>query len=92
MVRSRASREGGTSLEGGFVAVISQQAVNERSGEGSALESRGMSVLERRREELERGAGGDHDRPYRCSLPLSLPQVLAWMRLLAKVERGELQP
>jgi hypothetical protein len=91
-VRSRASREGGTSLEGGFVAVISQQAVNERSGEGSALESRGMSVLERRREELESGAGVDHDRPYRFSLPLSLPQVLAWMKLLAKLEQGELQP
>jgi hypothetical protein len=91
-VRSRASREGGTSREGGFVAVISQQAVNERSGEGSALESRGMSALERRREELESGAGGDHDLPYRFSLPLSLPQVLAWMRLLAKVEQGAFQP
>ena len=91
-VRSTSACEGGTSRERGSVTVISQQAVNERSGEGSALESRGMSVLERRREELESGAGGDHDLPYSFSLPLSLPQVLAWMRLLTKVEHGELQP
>jgi hypothetical protein len=50
------------------------------------------SPLDKRREELERGAGGDHDLPYSFALPPSMPQVLAWMRLLAKVQRGELQP
>jgi hypothetical protein len=45
-----------------------------------------------RREERESGLGGDHDLPYRFSLPLSLPQVLAWMTLLAKVQRSELHP
>ena len=50
------------------------------------------SPLEKRREELERGAGGDHDLPYSFTLPPSMPQVLAWMRLLAKVQRGELLP
>ena len=61
-------------------------ALTEHSpGESSA------SPLEKRREELERGAGGDHDLPYRFTLPVSIPQVLAWMRLLAKVQRGELQ-
>ncbi len=50
------------------------------------------SPLEKRREELEHGAGGDHDLPYSFALPPSMPQVLAWMRLLAKVQRGELQP
>lgn len=65
--------------------------VNERGGEGSVLESRGRSALERRREGLESGPGGDHDLPpYRFSLPLSLPQVLAWMTLLVWVQRGEL--
>ena len=49
------------------------------------------SPLDKRREELERGAGGDHDLPYNFALPPSMPQVLAWMRLLAKVQRGELQ-
>lgn len=84
--------EGGTELQRGAIAVISQPAVNERGGEGNILESRGMSALERRREELESGPGGDHDLPHRFSLPLSLPQVLAWMTLLARVQRGELHP
>jgi hypothetical protein len=92
VVWSISEREGGTSLERGAVAVISQPAANERGGEGSVLESRGMSVLERRREELESGPGGDHNLPYSFSLPISLPQVLAWMTLLARVQRGELRP
>ena len=90
--RSISEGEGGTELQRGAIAVISQPAVNERGGEGSVLESRGMSALERRREELESGPGGDHDLPYSFSLPLSLPQVLAWMTLLARVQRGELRP
>ena len=49
------------------------------------------SPLEKRREELERGAGGDHDLPYRFILPTSLPQVLAWVKLLARVQQGDLQ-
>ncbi len=48
--------------------------------------------LDKRREELERGAGGDHDLPYSFALPPSMAQVIAWMRLLAKVQRRELQP
>jgi hypothetical protein len=91
-VPSTAAREGGTPLERVSVAVFGQPAVNERNGEASALESRGMSVLERRREELESGAGGDHDLPYRFSLPHSLPQALVWMRLLGRIQRGELEP
>ena len=91
-VRSISEREGGTELQRGAIAVISQAAVNERGGEGSVLESRGMSALERRREELESGPGGDHDLPHSFSLPRSLPQVLAWMTLLARVQRGELHP
>jgi hypothetical protein len=90
-VWSTSAREGGTSLERGSIAVISQPPVNERSRGGSVLESRGMSVLERRREEIESGPGGDHDLPYSFSLPLSLPQVLAWATLLVRVQQGELQ-
>ncbi len=51
-----------------------------------------MSALERRREELESGHGSDHDIPYSFSLPLSLPQVLAWTTLLVMVQQGELHP
>jgi hypothetical protein len=65
--RSLSKREGGTERERGAIAVISQPAVNERGGEGSVLQSRGRSVLERRREELESGPGGDHDLPHSFS-------------------------
>src|SRR5215469_6646484 len=41
-----------------------------------------LSPLDKRREALEHGAGGDHDRPYRFTLPTSTPQVLAWVKLL----------
>jgi len=51
-----------------------------------------MNPLEKRREEFERGAGGDHDLPYRFTLPTSLPQVLAWVKLLARVELRGFQP
>ena len=92
IVGNSLEREGGTSLARGSIAVISQSSVNECGGEGSALESRGMSALERRREELESGPGGDHDLPYSFSLPRSLPQVRAWMTLLARVQKDELHP
>jgi hypothetical protein len=57
-----------------------------------AFDTRSMSVLERRRLELELGPGGDHDVPHSFVLPPAMPQVLAWMRLLARIQRGELQP
>jgi hypothetical protein len=84
-VRRSSERERGTSLEMVPIAVISQQPLNERVRGVSALERRGMSSL-------ESGPGGDHDLPYRFSLPSSLPQVFAWMTLLVRVHRGELQP
>jgi hypothetical protein len=44
-------------------------------------------------EELsEWSGGGDHDTPYTFALPVSMPQTLAWAKLLAKVQRGELIP
>lgn len=92
IVGNSLEREGGTSLERGSIAVLSQQPLNERSGGGSALENRGMSALERRREELESGPGNDHDLPYRFALPSSTPQVLAWVKLLVRVQQGDLQP
>ena len=48
--------------------------------------------LEMRRLELELATSTDHDSPYRFTLPTSLPQILAWTRLLARVQRGELEP
>jgi hypothetical protein len=45
-----------------------------------------------RRLAVEFESGTDHDIPYTFTLPGSLPQVLAWARLLARVQRGELEP
>ncbi len=74
------------------LGVVVDHLLNERSRGTHALEERGRSSLEKRRRELERGAGGDYDIPYRFILPNSIPQILAWMKLLAKVQQGELQP
>ena len=63
--------------------------VESRTVEPVAVQG-SLSTLERRRIELEMGAGGDHDQPYVFTLPISMPRVLAWMRLLARVQSGEL--
>ncbi len=65
---------------------------NESSTAACSLNEGSMHVLERRRLELELGPGGDHDVPYTFALPVSMPPVLAWMRLLAQVQRGEVEP
>lgn len=91
-VRRPAEWKEGTSPARFPIAALSQEPVRGSGGGGSVLQSRSVSALERRREELESGPGGDHDLPYNFSLPLALPQVLAWMSLLAKVRRGEVLP
>jgi len=63
---------------------------NERNT--SSQYERSRSCLDTRRLELELGATGDHDTPYRFSLPTSLPQALAWTKLLLKVQTGVLEP
>ncbi len=77
------------------VALSDSSSWNEGSTSEHFSVERGMSavsVVERRRAELERGPGGDHDTPYTFMLPTSLPQVLAWLRLAARVRRGEFVP
>jgi len=58
----------------------------------SRSDESGLSSLDKKRLELERGPGGDHDTLYLFSLPISTPQLLAWTRLLARAQAGELQP
>jgi len=41
---------------------------------------------------MESGPGGDHDKPYIFTPADTLPQAIAWIKLLAKVRRGELEP
>jgi hypothetical protein len=73
-------------------AIATRPSVQIRSKEGNSLVGRDMSPLEKRRLELELGPRGDHGVPYRFVLPPSMPQVLVWVKLLAKVACGELQP
>jgi len=77
--------------ERGAIAVTTRPLVDESSTVEQSLSKWNGSVLERRRAEFESGAGGDHDLPYTFSLPLFMPQTLAWTRLLVKVQRGELE-
>jgi hypothetical protein len=74
------------------IAVVTGPPLGVSSREAWLLEKRGVSFLEKRRVELERGAGGDHDCQYRFTLPTSIPQVLAWVKLQARVQDGALQP
>ncbi len=80
-------RRGGASL-----AVSTIPSWHEGVTGAPTLFERDVSSLERRRQERERGAGGDHDRPYTFTLPAFMPQALAWSSLLAKVRRGEIEP
>lgn len=58
----------------------------------SVLSEGSMNSLDMRRAELENGAGGDHDSAYAFTLPTSVPEVLAWVRLLVRLQHGTLQP
>jgi len=62
--------------------VISETQWNKREG----------SSLDFLQEKSVQSSGGDYDTPYTFTLPVSMRQALAWARLLAKVQRGELEP
>jgi len=72
-------------------ATSSFESANSVTSEarGSNRES---NLLRLMREESEWGRGGDYDTPYTFALPVYMPQALAWTRLLAKIQRGELAP
>ena len=54
--------------------------------------NRESSLMRQMQEDSEWSIGGDNDTPYTFALPVSMPQALAWARLLAKVQQGELIP
>ena len=56
----------------------------------SSYES-GTGAMDMRRLDLESGAGGDHDVPYTFTFPYALPEILAWVKLLVKVQQDEIQ-
>ncbi len=47
-----------------------------------------MNLLDRKRQELEFGSGGDHDCPYVFTLPQSIAEMLAWITLHEKVQHS----
>jgi hypothetical protein len=74
------------------IAIVTEPSLSENSMEAQALDGRCMSSLDKRRLELERGAGGDYDIPYQFALPTAMPQVLAWVKLLVRVQQSDVQP
>lgn len=70
-------------------AALVKQPLNESISSGQLERQR--QALDTKRLEVELGTGGDHDTPYTFTLPTSVPQVLAWTKLLVKIQAGELQ-
>ena len=90
MNRLEPERGPGVSMGMAVTSILREQAWDEQRLSASFKGSR--SFLEMRRLELELGAIGDHDTPYAFTFPTSMPQVLAWTKLLARVRSGELAP
>ena len=70
------------------IAVATPPSSSRGDSGVNILDGDGMSTLERRRLQLELGVGGDHDELYKFSLPVSLPEIRAWVKLLTKVQDG----
>lgn len=87
--KQRGEQENGDT---GSVAVSAPPRLSEYTMMTYAQAQGTISALDCRRLALEMGPGSDHDIPYTFTMPISMPQTLAWMRLLAKVQRGELEP
>ena len=74
------------------IAVAVDSSAREDYPASNAASTGSISLLDQRRLHMESGAGGNHDMPYHFSLPTSTPQLLAWTRLMSKVQAGEVQP
>jgi hypothetical protein len=72
-------------------SVASFESANTTSTEARG-NSQERNLLGLMQEASEWDIGGDYDTPYTFALPVSTPQALAWARLLAKVQSGELIP
>ena len=54
-------------------------------------EQRAREQQDAARERIDRGPGGDHDVPYHFSLLWDKRIVDTWLRLLARVQRGDFE-
>jgi hypothetical protein len=73
----------------GETSTVGEQALYEQRR--STPPEGSLHVLDSRRLEVERGTPGDHDTLYTFSFPSSLPQTLAWLKLLARAQQEEFQ-
>lgn len=73
-------------------AVAIDTSMREVSSTSYPAHASSISLLDQRRLQMELGSGGDHDTLYRFSLPASTPQLLAWIRLLVRMQVGEWRP
>ena len=92
LVRERVqstSEQGATEQAARQTTVATYFPLHEHNAALDFPQSPGMSSLDKKRLELECGAGGDHDSPYTFIGPSSMPQALAWMKLLVRVQNVE---
>jgi hypothetical protein len=81
-----------THRETAAIGIAAKGWLNKYSAEALVSDEMYMGVLDSKRVEVECGTGSDHDLPYTFALPGSRPLVLAWVKILAKLQRGELHP
>ena len=91
-VRSTSAEETRAKAVSRSTSVAIDASMRENRLTSYAADARSIDLLEQKRLQIEQGPGGDHDTPYRFALPISTPQLLAWTRLLARVQAGDLQP
>jgi len=90
--RVASTHDTGGNKQAASSAVFTEPSPGESRRRAQVLDERGINTLEKRRGELEGGIGGDHDIPYRFTLPTVVPPVLAWVKLMVRVHNGDLQP
>lgn len=72
------------------VATPSTPSSMRKSLSTAGASDHNISSLDKMRLEIECGPGGDHDVPYRFTLPVSMPAIVTWICLQTRVQVGEL--
>jgi len=91
-VQGASAQETGEKAVSRSTSVAVDSSVRENRLTSHVADARSIGLLDQKRLQIEQGPGSDHDTPYRFSLPISTPQLLAWTRLLVRVQAGDLQP
>lgn len=91
-VRSSSDRETGETATQPLSTVATLLSLQLKGMVPSSLAAASLNNFDKQRLEREMGPGGDHDLLYTFMLPATLAETRVWVRLLAQVQRGELQP